>query len=1000
MRKLTKKGRKKNQRKQSGGNRASIDGPHYQAAIATQEAIRMLVFGNAQYVANHCEDKSVDDILVVRSDGKDYYQAKDEKLDASKIKEILGDFYTQFSTDIGNNEKNNNYILVSTDNNKDFVDILDAITKIPPDTSPNEFLQKRLTEVKYKKLLTIQEELSKKSEKEDLGLIELVKFFQHVGFTTLGKNEPEKSARDILNAKELPLTLYSELFEKMMGAWRGQYISKIDVEKLLEGKKRQMGNPFKVKFFFQVLDKIKAFLKEYKSYSVKEVEEFLKELAKDTNSSWHFFNLIEDPELLDLISNKLIKPLLENPIDKSVKGKIIEYLKTCQKQNSNTVLELIDIFEKNTENFRFLEAMLDSFEEYQFDPHTLEEVYKIAKKLVRHPNPFVREKIAKLSRKIAEKDLDKSIYLIEALIGYHPDPKDLTMGGPVLAFTFQGKDLENRVHEEILNTLTALIPHKKSNESLEKLLNQETEDILDEYYLARSEAQRKFLKEMGVPTSLSEEDPLVSTTWEETEDEDDEQEIPLASPQKISLEDALASLTANPYPYSQEVSNICKLVEKDPTLLEDWLKKNDLSKLHKRIFQSLIHSYLKGVDNDINSALSLAEQIPDLTFEEIGLDISRTVFEFILKIQKENKTLSKVLTKKIEIFLERTIIPSEVSPEKSDPTPRAGAALTEGINSVRGVGIEILYLLLRFTPKDKGLLKKLIKAAEEGDSIMKCVINYRIKWILRSEMTLVEEIIQKTQSIGSTEINHSLAGALAYLRPNEFKKNLQLIRGILETDNSKHVQEVYGEIIGYRLTDEDYGVDELAEDVIKHRLGTIDCYLGLLHAFMQAMPSLIEGNNNVFLGKFKEMVLRAKDWKVPQRASHLFIAYKLDHTHFHILKGSGLFDVFLEGEWINYIAAHHDIVTYLKRCFDNGINSSEIVSMINHMLTKGSPMLNDSSVAKSVADIVEKILEKEGEQSPVDVVTIFDAALKIGWPEFYQIYEKYEEIIKRMATKL
>ncbi len=1000
MKKPTKKSPKKNQRKQSGGNRASIDGPHYQAAIATQEAIRMLAFGDTQYVANHCEDKSVDDILVVRSDGKDYYQAKDEKLDASKIKVILGDFYTQFSTDIDNNEETNNYILVSTDNDKDFVDILDAVTKIPPDISPNEFLQKRLTEVKYKKLLTIQEELREKSDKEDLGIIELVEFFQHVGFTTLGKNEPEKSARDILNAKELPVTLYGELFEKMMGAWRGQYISKIDVEKLIEGKKRQMGNTFKVKFFFQVLDKIKAFLKEYKSYSVKEVEEFLKELAKDTNASWHFFNLIEDPELLDLISSKLIKPLLENPIDKSVKGKIIEYLKTCQKQNSKTVLELIDVFEKNTENFRFLEAMLDSFEEYQLDIHALEEVYKIAKKLVRHPNPFVREKIAKLSRKIAEKDLDKSVHLIEELISYHPDPEDLTMGGPVLAFTFQGKDLENRVHEEILNTLTALIPHKKSNKSLEKLLKQETENILDEYYLARSETQKKFLKEMAIPPSLSEEDSRVITAWEETDNEEEEEEKPLTSLQKISLEEALASLTANPYPYSQEVSNICKLVEKDPPLLEDWLKKNDISKIHKRICQSLIHSYLKGVNNDINAALGLAEQIPDLTFEEIGLDISRTVFEFILKIQKENKTLSKTLKGEIEVFLERTIIPSKIPHEKNDLNPRAGAALTEGINSVRGVGIEILYLLLRFTPKDKGLLKKLIKAAEEGDPIMKCVLNYRIKWILPSEMPLVEKIIQKTQSVESAEVNHSLAGALAYLKPNEFKKHLQLIRKILETDNSKHVQEVYGEVIGYRLTDKDYGVDELAEDVIKHRLGTLDCYLGLLHAFMQAMPGMIEGNNTVFLGKFKEMVLRAKDWKVPQRASHLFIAYKLDHTHFHILKGSGLFEVFLEGEWINYIAAHHDIVTYLKRCFDNGINSGEIVSMINRMLAKGSPMLNDISVAKSVADIVEKILKKESDRSPVDVVTIFDAALKIGWPEFYRIYEKYEEIIKKMASKL
>jgi len=168
---------------------------------------------------------------------------------------------------------------------------------------------------------------------------------------------------------------------------------------------------------------------------------------------WHFFKNLEKPEWFLLLKDSLISEICEYKEDYSVKFLVLDYFRWIlpNYQYQNEVIPLLEKLKQNTSYYNILSDLIKTVGSFRINDNR---IWNLLNELSCHPHPWIRKEIPKALKNLAEFNPNKAIKILKKLILYEGKPIDVTQGIPTLALTFQGRDNENCVFEETMNTLS------------------------------------------------------------------------------------------------------------------------------------------------------------------------------------------------------------------------------------------------------------------------------------------------------------------------------------------------------------------------------------------------------------------------------------------------------------------------------------------------------------------------------------------------------------------
>lgn len=231
--------------------------------------------------------------------------------------------------------------------------------------------------------------------------------------------------------------------------------------------------------FSNKLDYLLKIIKKDASIDSREVKVSLCILSDENKLAWHFLKNLKDEDWFPKIRDNIIKSIVESEEDNAVKYQLLNYFETCAEKYSDEIVPLITQLEKNTQNYTILSNLVKTLgklkPKYKRNVDLLWEVFS---KLTEHQHPWVRREIPQALLPFIEYDVDKVLNILEKIFFYNPPPQDVTQGTPTLALTFQGRDNENWVFEEAIQTLGKLLNDAKYVEkALELAIKIEIEAI-------------------------------------------------------------------------------------------------------------------------------------------------------------------------------------------------------------------------------------------------------------------------------------------------------------------------------------------------------------------------------------------------------------------------------------------------------------------------------------------------------------------------------------------
>lgn len=166
---------------------------------------------------------------------------------------------------------------------------------------------------------------------------------------------------------------------------------------------------------------------------------------------WHFFKNLENPDWFPFLKDSLISEIYEYKGDYSVKFLLLDYFRKILPKYQNEIIPLLQKFKQNTSYYNILSDLIKTVGNFQIDDKG---VWNLLDELACYPHPWVRKEIPKALKNLAEFNPDEVIKILKKLILYEGEPIDVTQGTPTLVLTFQGRDNENSVFEEAMNTLS------------------------------------------------------------------------------------------------------------------------------------------------------------------------------------------------------------------------------------------------------------------------------------------------------------------------------------------------------------------------------------------------------------------------------------------------------------------------------------------------------------------------------------------------------------------
>ena len=223
--------------------------------------------------------------------------------------------------------------------------------------------------------------------------------------------------------------------------------------------------PFKDK-----LDYLLRIINDKDSLEKNEIKINLCILSEEKELSWHFLKNLKDPDWFPKIKDNIIKSIVEDTSDTATKYQLLSFFEKSAVDHSDDIAPLLLQLERNTQSYHILSNLVRTVG--LLKPKSKEAIialWQIFDELVEHQHPWVRREIPKALLSFINLDEDKVFSLFKKLFDYSPPPQDVTQGSPTLALTFQGRDNENWVFEEAIQSFSELLSNPKYAEKAHTL---------------------------------------------------------------------------------------------------------------------------------------------------------------------------------------------------------------------------------------------------------------------------------------------------------------------------------------------------------------------------------------------------------------------------------------------------------------------------------------------------------------------------------------------------
>lgn len=233
--------------------------------------------------------------------------------------------------------------------------------------------------------------------------------------------------------------------------------------------------------FSEKLDYIFRLINIEVSLTDDEINEAIAIIASDSTLAWHFLKNLKDPSWFPKIKDGVIKTIVKDTSDSATKYQLLSFFEKCAEAYSDEIVPLLLELERNTQGYHILSNLVKTIGSMKpKSEKTIASLWQIFDDLVEHQHPWVRREIPKVLLSVIDIDEDKVFDLFKKLFIYSPPPQDVTQGSPTLALTFQGRDNENWVFEEAIQSLSELLSNPKYAEKAHALAIEVEKESLTE----------------------------------------------------------------------------------------------------------------------------------------------------------------------------------------------------------------------------------------------------------------------------------------------------------------------------------------------------------------------------------------------------------------------------------------------------------------------------------------------------------------------------------------
>jgi hypothetical protein len=222
--------------------------------------------------------------------------------------------------------------------------------------------------------------------------------------------------------------------------------------------------------FSQKLDYLFRIINKDEDLTSEEINKAIVIITADSTLSWHFLKNLKDPAWFSQIVNNIIKAIVEDESDSATKYQLLSFFEKCASSHSDEMMTLLLQLERNTQSYHILSNLVRTVG--LLKPKSKEAItslWQIFDELVEHQHPWVRREIPKALLSFIDLDEDRVFDLFKRIFEYSPPPQDVTQGSPTLALTFQGRDNENWVFEEAIQSFSELLSNPKYAEKAHAL---------------------------------------------------------------------------------------------------------------------------------------------------------------------------------------------------------------------------------------------------------------------------------------------------------------------------------------------------------------------------------------------------------------------------------------------------------------------------------------------------------------------------------------------------
>ena len=439
-----------------------------------------------------------------------------------------------------------------------------------------------------------------------------------------------------------------------------------------------------------------------------------------------------------------------------------------------------------------------------------------------------------------------------------------------------------------------------------------------------------------------------------------------------------------------DLANLYKDFIKDsPDRLKGLLDKMEGKEIAPYFSSEMIKGYLRSNKADLQVVINLFWKVQK-SDNPVRLEIARFLYrECINKeiVNTDPKLIGEIKKVLFDLILDKD--PENDNTIKSS-NPRPDDALTRGINSIRGVAVEVLIVLLHYFPKDKDIPEKIMFLSEDPTNAVKSTLLYNLRFLAKNNFDLCQSIVAKFKNKRDPEIDFGLLYYFSSLNSSKRKNNLAFIK-LLFNNKNKEIQKMLGKLIGeHYIFDNSMG--KLINRIVKGNIGEKETRISIAFIFESRLEKLIQKKK---YSKVIKLLVKLMDVKqepgVRIRASYFLDRHEFKTDYFRILYENKIFDVILKDETNITVQSH--VINYLHRCILEGKFVEQCIDILYKQTMKIDRIWDDQLIVNIIAEIIKNRLQNMSENGKADdkIDEIFDKGLEKGWEEFYKFFYEFKQ---------